>query len=81
MTNIHTVETVQLLEDSAGRIVGIEVKASSTVRTDDLKGLRMLADSVGDKFMRGVILYCGSDYVPFGSKLAALPISELWCGD
>jgi predicted AAA+ superfamily ATPase len=70
-----------LLEDSAGRIVGIEVKASSTVRTDDLKGLRMLADSVGDKFMRGIVLYCGSDYVPFGSKLAALPMSELWSGD
>jgi predicted AAA+ superfamily ATPase len=70
-----------LLEDSAGRIVGIEVKASSTVRSDDLKGLRMLSDSVGDKFIRGIVLYCGSDYVPFGSKLAAVPMSELWSGD
>ena len=67
-----------LLEDSAGKIVGIEVKASSTVKADDLKGLRLLADSVGKKFIRGVILYCGSEYVPFGAKLAAIPMNELW---
>jgi len=67
-----------VLEDTAGRVVGIEVKAGSTVKTDDLKGLRLLADSVGSKFVRGVVLYCGSEYVPFGSGLAAIPISELW---
>lgn len=67
-----------VLEDAAGKIVGIEVKAGSTVKTDDLKGLRMLADSVGSKFIRGVVLYCGSEHVPFGPKLTAVPMSELW---
>jgi hypothetical protein len=67
-----------ILEDAAGRMVGIEVKASSTVKTNDLKGLRLLADSVGDKFIRGMVLYCGSKYVPFSSKLAAVPLSALW---
>ena len=41
----------------------------------------MLADSIGDKFIRGIVVYWGSDYVPFGSKLAALPMSELRSGD
>ena len=67
-----------MLEDSAGKIVGVEVKASSTVKADDLKGLRLLADSVGKKFIRGVVLYCGSEHVPFGAKLAAIPMNELW---
>jgi len=65
-------------EDAAGRVVGIEVKGSSTVGSDDFKGLRFLRDTLGDRFRRGIVLYMGRESVPFGSKLHALPLNALW---
>jgi uncharacterized protein len=67
-----------VIEDSRGRIVGIEVKGSSSVNTADLKGLKDLAETIGDRFHRGIILYTGGESVPFGKECYALPISALW---
>lgn len=72
------VEVDLVLEDPAGRVVGIEVKAGATVRPDDLNGLRALSQALGDRFRRGVVLYMGSESVPFGPRLHALPLSALW---
>jgi hypothetical protein len=67
-----------VMEDRAGRIVGIEVKAGATVRADDLRGLRRLAERVGQRWTRGVLFYLGREAVPFGARLDALPVSALW---
>lgn len=67
-----------LLEDAAGRIVGLEVKASGTATSSDFKGLRALADATGDRFLRGVVLYTGGQTIPFGERQYALPLSALW---
>jgi len=67
-----------VLENPAGEIVGIEVKASSTVKARDFKRLKYLSDLLGKRFLRGIILYTGDQPVPFGSDLYALPVSALW---
>jgi hypothetical protein len=67
-----------VLEDRRGRIVGVEVKASATVRAGDFAGLRRLQDAVGPKFIRGLVLYDHDAVVPFGEKLHAAPVSHLW---
>ena len=67
-----------VLEDAAGRVVGIEVKASATVAGNDFKGLRVLKESISGRFLRGIVLYLGSESVTFGPKLSAHPISALW---
>lgn len=67
-----------VLEDAAGRVVGVEVKASATVGARDFRGLRALAEASGDRFRRGVVLYTGRTAVPFGENLHALPVSSLW---
>ena len=67
-----------VLEDAAGRVVGVETKASTTVVADDFKGLRHLAELVGDRFVRGVVMHTGDQTVPFAANLHAMPISELW---
>jgi hypothetical protein len=54
------------------------VKASSTVKSGDFKGLKYLGDLLGGRFLRGIILYTGDQSVPFGSNLYALPVSTLW---
>lgn len=67
-----------MLEARDGTVAGIEVKASSTVRSSDFRGLRLLADRLGNQFAGGVVLYTGPDAVPFGDRLMALPLSALW---
>jgi uncharacterized protein len=67
-----------ILENRRGRVVGIEVRAASTVRPDDFKGLRRLADKLDDDFLLGVVFYTGDTTLPFGPKLRAMPVSALW---
>jgi predicted AAA+ superfamily ATPase len=67
-----------VLEDRAGRIVGVEVKATASINASDLKGLRALADMTGRRFHRGVLLYGGQEIVPFQSNMHALPVNSLW---
>ena len=67
-----------VLERDDGRIAGIEVKASATVTSRDFAGLRTLAEACKERFAGGVVLYDSADFVPFGEKLAAVPLSCLW---
>ncbi len=67
-----------VIEDQSGNLLGVEVKAAATAADADFKGLRCLAASAGDKFAFGMVLYDHDQAVPFGEKLAAVPISALW---
>jgi uncharacterized protein len=73
---MHEVDIV--LERDDGMIVGIEIKASATVKSTDFSGLRTLAAACKQRFAFGVVLYDGTDVVPFDTQLAAAPISCLW---
>ena len=74
----NKVEVDAVLESRQGQVVGIEVKAATTVRSEDFSGLRLLADRCGDDFLVGVVLYTGSATLPFGPKMRAVPVSALW---
>ena len=67
-----------VLERDDGTIAGIEVKAAATVTSRDFAGLRTLAEVCKERFACGVVLYDSADFVPFGDKLAAAPLSCLW---
>ncbi len=67
-----------VLEDTAGRLVGVEVKASATLGGNDARGLQAMANAVGKRWLRGVVLYTGTEVVPFASNLHGLPLSLLW---
>jgi predicted AAA+ superfamily ATPase len=67
-----------VLEETGGRLVGVEVKAAATVSSSDFKGLRALSEAVKTRFVRGVVLYSGKEVVPFGANLFAVPLSLLW---
>jgi predicted AAA+ superfamily ATPase len=71
-------EVDAVLETPDGRVVGVEVKAGATVRTEDLSGLRNLANLLGDRFVAGYVLYTGQQTLPFGEKIRALPVDALW---
>jgi predicted AAA+ superfamily ATPase len=72
------VEVDIVIENAAGQLVCVEVKASATVTEADLRGLRKLAGLAGDSFSRGVILYDGDETLPLGDRICAAPLSTLW---
>ena len=67
-----------VIEDRRGRVIGIEVKASATVRPHDFRGLRQLQEAVGNRFVRGLVLHDHDRVTPFGEKMQAAPLSILW---
>lgn len=73
----HEVDFV--LENPGGiKLVGIEVKSKVALDEKDFQGLRMLAEVADARFHRGILLYGGSQTIPFGRNLKAMPISALW---
>lgn len=71
-------EVDMVLERRDGAVVGIEVKAGVTIGSSDFKGLRKLAEVAGSDFIRGILLYTGTEVIPFGEALHAVPFGCLW---
>jgi predicted AAA+ superfamily ATPase len=67
-----------VLEHGHGGVVGVEVKAASTVNESDLRGLRKLQSAAGRRFGAGVVLYDGGATIRFGSAMFAVPVRRLW---
>jgi len=72
------VEVDAILENRQGNVIGIEVKASSTVSSDDFRGLRHLAVRTSDDFVAGIVFYTGNQTLPFGPRMRAMPVGALW---
>jgi predicted AAA+ superfamily ATPase len=67
-----------VLENRAGDIGAVEVKASASISKSDWRAMAKLRDSRGAGFRCGVLLYAGADTVPLGDRLFAVPLSGLW---
>jgi hypothetical protein len=66
-----------VVEYGGGRILGLEVKATSP-KSDDARHLAWLRDELGDRFLGGIVLHTGSRPFPLGDCIVAAPISSLW---
>jgi predicted AAA+ superfamily ATPase len=69
-----------VMEHRDGSVSAVEVKSAATVYERDFRGLAFLRDKLGQAFKAGALLYTGASTVPFGDRLAAVPISGLWSG-
>ena len=67
-----------VLENSAGELVGIEVKSAASVTRRDFQGLERVASAAGSAFKQGIVLYDGVQTLSFAENLRAVPISALW---
>ncbi len=72
------VEVDFVIEDGAGRLVGVEVKSGATIKAADLRGPRRLASIAGERWVASVILYDGTEPLPFSDGLWALRLATLW---
>lgn len=70
-----------IIEDGRdGSVIGIEVKASGRVHARDRRGLRMLSETLGPRFMAGVVFHTGAHSARDAddNRIIALPIDRLW---
>lgn len=71
---------IDILIDGGHRLVGIEVKAASTVAADDFKHLQWFAKEGPGKGRStvGIVFYLGQEKLTMGEGNFALPLSALW---
>ena len=67
-----------VLENRAGEIAAIEVKASASLRSSDWKWLAALRDARSERFKGGIVIYSGEQTIPLGDRLWAVPYAGLW---
>ena len=67
-----------VIENAAGQLLGVEVKAAATVKEGDLRGLKKLAGLAARQFKMGVLLYDGAETMPLTDGIWAAPLSTLW---
>jgi uncharacterized protein len=67
-----------VLENNAGEVAAVEVKAAATLRSNDWKWLKTLADARADSFRAGIVIYAGEQTIPLGQRIWAVPYSGLW---
>jgi predicted AAA+ superfamily ATPase len=72
------VEVDAVIEPRGGPICAVEVKAAATLTPRDSRGLRSLADLLGDDFGAGALLHTGPDAIRLTPKIWALPLAALW---
>ena len=69
-----------VIERSDGKVVGVEIKASMTVKAGDFAGMSNFAEYAREKFLCGILFYSGDKVLPFriqGVTFHAVPISTL----
>lgn len=72
------VEIDFVLEAADGRVAAIEVKASSTPEPGDFRRFESLRETLGSRFVRGVVFYMGDRVLSFGDRIEAWPVSLFW---
>lgn len=71
---------IDIIAEGGGQIIGIEVKAASTVNLSDFKHLKWFAKQGPGKSLqfKGIVFYLGDMELSFGDNCFALPVSTLW---
>lgn len=72
------VEVDAVIERMDERVAAVEVKAGSQVRPADLRGLRLLRDRLGDRFVGGVVLHLGPLGYTAEDRIQVHPVDRLW---
>ncbi len=74
-------EVDAIIETSDGRVLAVEVKASTVPRAVDaspMARIRDKLDRLGSDFTAGVVFHTGDRRVPHGNRLVGLPVADLW---
>ena len=68
-----------ILENDAGDLAGIEVKAGALVSSDDFRHMEWFSRTFGEgRWKRSIVLYSGADTLSFGENRFAVPLAALF---
>ena len=68
-----------IIENEEGDLLGIEVKAGSSVNKGSFKHLLWFKDNIAeDHKFTGIVLYTGENILSFGKNIWAVPINAMW---
>jgi predicted AAA+ superfamily ATPase len=67
-----------VIENDEGGIIGFEIKAGNSVKSDGLDGLRQLKKVTGSSFVGGIALYTGSRSYTYEPQIHVIPLDRIW---
>ncbi|HEX5400845.1 MAG TPA: ATP-binding protein [Pseudonocardiaceae bacterium] len=68
-----------IVEDRrTGELAGLEIKLTGTPTVRHAKHLMMLRDRLGERFTTGLVVHAGSQTLPLGDRIWAVPVAALW---
>ena len=68
---------VDLVVETEGKLVPIEVKLSATPRPEMASSLKTFQQDFADKILPGYLVHLGEIRLPLGTGVTALPFGEL----
>ncbi|MDR0457186.1 MAG: ATP-binding protein [Treponema sp.] len=70
-----------VVESPNGKTIGIEVKLDRTINEKDWANMNTLQETIGSRFMKGIIIYTGTDLVQVSRNIWAVPVNYLWMNE
>lgn len=67
-----------IVEYGGGRVLAIEITATSAPTRDDARHLAWFREQLGDRFIAGLVLHTGPWAFDLGERIVAAPVSALW---
>jgi uncharacterized protein len=75
---VRNLEVDFVLETKDLRVAGVDIRPTQSLTVKDALGLKYLEEIAAEKFVRGVILYQGTEVVRLGQRIVGIPIQNLW---
>jgi hypothetical protein len=66
-----------VIEDTDGRVTGVEVKSAQRFERKDLRGLDAFAEAAGERHAQSWLAYDGEEVIPLGPKTWAVPLGAI----
>lgn len=67
-----------LAELGGGRVIAMEIKATSSPSSADAKHLRWLREELGARFVAGLVFHTGPRVFELDDRIWAAPIASIW---
>ncbi|MCL2765089.1 MAG: ATP-binding protein [Treponema sp.] len=67
-----------VIENPDGKTIGVEIKLDGTVNQKDWANMITLQETTGNKFLKGIIIYTGTELMQLSRGIWAVPINYIW---
>jgi len=67
-----------VIESHDGKTVGIEVKLDGTINEKDWFNMNVMQETIGNRFIKGIIIYTGTELMQLSRNIWAVPVNYLY---